>query len=152
MKSKHIFVAALDVGEILPFSIKDIEKLAEQIKEQERAKKELEKFIGILENKFDEPVWYMGTDIIGEKYYERFIFDNGGFFEIMQEPPVALNAHFVHEKRAEKFHESLKDSLKQLLPDSPISDMFLNSIEIKTQEADSLTVHKWTKMKNIRKK
>ena len=88
---------------------------------------------------------------LGEKSYERFIFENGGFFEIMTESPVALNAHFVHEEQAYKFSVALKTSLKQILPQSKIIDMFLESIKVETEADESLTVHKWHSMKNIRK-
>ena len=151
MNTKHIFVPALDVGEFLPFGIKETTKLGDQIKEQERAKKELEKFIIMLEKEFGEPIWYMGTDIIGEKYYERFIFENGGFLEVMMESPVAINSHFVHENRAEKFREALKNSMSKILPESPITNMFLESIELQSSDDETLTVHKWNIMKNIRK-
>jgi hypothetical protein len=151
MKSKHIFVPALDVGEFLPFCVRETHKLYDQIKEQERAKRELENFINLLEKHYEEPIWYMGMDIIGEKSYERFIFENGGFFEIMTESPVALNAHFVHDEQANKFSVALKTSLKQILPQSKIIDMFLESIKVETEEDESLTVHKWHSMKNIRK-
>jgi len=152
MKPKHIFVPALDVGELLPFVTRGSIKLSDQIKEQERARKELERFISMLEEKFDEPIWYMGMDVIGEKSYERFIFENGGFFEVMTESPVALNAHFVHEKRAEKFCQALKKALKQILPNSPITSMFIDSISVQTQEDETLTVNKWHTMREIRKK
>ena len=49
MKTKHIFVPILDVGDVLPFIVKKTKKLSENIKEQERAKEELVKFIDKLE-------------------------------------------------------------------------------------------------------
>jgi hypothetical protein len=151
MKTKHIFVPALDVGELFPFVIRETNKLSDQIKEQERSKKELERFILILEQKFGEPIWYMGMDIIGEKAYERFIFENGGFFEVLVESPVALNAHFVHEDKADKLCNALKDTLREVLPKSAITEMFIDSIRVETQEDETLTVHKWHKMRDIRK-
>ncbi len=152
MKTRHIFVPALDVGELLPFCIREKDKLSEQIKEQERAKKELENFINLLEKHFEEPVWYIGMDIIGEKSYERFVFDKGGFFEVLTESPVALNAHFADIKRANYFVTALKDSLKKILPESPITEMFMESIVVQTEQDESLSVNKWHTMKDIRKK
>lgn len=150
MKTKHIFVTALDVSELLPFCFVQTKKVKDSLKEEERARKELEKFIDILEKKFKEPIWYMGADIIGEKSYERFIFEKGGFFEIMVEPPVAMNAHFVHEKRAEDFCKALKKALTDIMPKNAVSKMFVDSIEVQSEYGDSLTVDKWSKMKKIR--
>lgn len=150
MKTKHIFVAALDVSELLPFCIVQAKRIKDSLKEEERARKELERFIDILEKKFKEPVWYMGMDIIAEKSYERFIFEKGGFFEIMVEPPVAMNAHFVHEKRAKNFCKALKKALAEIMPKNAVSKMFIDSIEVQSEQDDSLTVSKWSKMKGIR--
>ena len=150
MKTKHIFVPALDVGEILPFIVKRTKTLAENIKEQQRAKDELIKFIDKLEKNYKEPIYYMGMDIIEAKTYERFIFEKGGFFEIMVESPLAMNAHFVHEKEAKKFCAALKSTFKSILKKDQVSKMFINSIEVSTEEDESLTYEKWDKMKNIK--
>ncbi|MBW2971323.1 hypothetical protein KY320_04145, partial [Candidatus Woesearchaeota archaeon] len=117
--------------------------------EQDRAKKELVRFIELLENKYKQPVYYMGMDIIEAKTYERFIFDNGGFLEIMSEAPLALNAHFVHREQAEDFKKALVETLKEILPKTPVADMFLNSIEVNDEKDQSLTYDKWDKMKEL---
>ncbi len=150
MKTKHIFVPALDVGEILPFLVRKTKDIGKNLQEQERAKKELVSFIDKLEKNLNQAVYYMGFDIIGEKAYERFIFDKGGFFEIMIESPLALNAHFVHESQAKSFLQALKKTLKSILPKNPISDMFIESIEIQDEKDESLTVAKWHELKDIR--
>ena len=150
MKTKHIFVPALDVGELLPFAVKKTKKLVENFAEQERSRKELVKFIDQLQKNFKEQIWYMGMDVIGEKSYERFMFDKGGFFEVMVENPIAMNAHFVHEKRAKKFKDALKKTLKFMLPKTSISEMFLNSIEVQDEDDAFLTVQEWNRLKKIR--
>src|SRR3989344_6964818 len=152
MKTKHIFVPALDVGEILPFVIRKTKTLKNFIKEQERARKELEKFIDGLQKNYKEPIWYMGMDVISGKTYERFIFEKGGFFEIMIEEPLALNAHFVHQKQANKFSLALKKTLKGVLSKGPSSELFLESIEVQSEEEEDLTYKKWTSLKQIRGK
>jgi hypothetical protein len=150
MKTKHIFVPALDIGENLPFAIKKTKTLAENFSEQERSKNELTKFIDLLQKNYKEKIWYMGMDVIGEKSYERFIFDKGGFFEVMVENPVAMNAHFVHDKPAKKFSIALKKTLKELMTNGPVTDMFINSIEVQDEQDAFLTVNEWHKMKNVR--
>jgi hypothetical protein len=150
MKTKHIFVASLDVGEILPFAAKEKKTLKENMDEQERAKKELVKFIDKLEKHYGESIFYMGVDLIEAKNYERFIFEDGGFFELMVGVPLALNAHFVHDKQAKKFCEALKKTLRSILKKSSVSDMFISSIEVNSEDDQSLKYDSWDKVKGIK--
>ena len=150
MKIRHIFIPALDVGEILPFTVRKTKTLKESIEEQERAKKELIKFIDMLEKNYKESIYYMGMDIIEAKSYERFIFEKGGFFEVMIEAPLAMNAHFVNKDRANKFRFALKKTLKEVMKKDKMSDIFINSIEINSEQDQSLTYEEWGKIKRIK--
>ena len=78
------------------------------------------------------------------------MFENGGFFEIMIEAPLAMNAHFIDEKKADSFCRAIKNTLSNMLPDSPVSKMFIDSIAVQTQDDDSLTYKKWETMKDIK--
>jgi len=151
MKTKHIFVPALDVGELLPFVVKKTKTLQESIKEQERARNELVKFIDKLEKNYRETIYYIGMDIIESKSYERFIFDKGGFFEVMTETPLAMSAHFVHDKQARKFCNALKKTIKDVLKNNEMGQMFVDSVEVGTESDPSLTFKGWNTMKNIKK-
>ncbi len=151
MKTKHVFVPLLDVGELLPFVVKAKESLQDNLTEQDRAKQELVKFITHLEKQYKEGIFYMGMDIIESKSYERFIFEKEGFFEIMTEAPLAMNAHFIKEKTAKKFSAALKKAIKKSLPDNPMAEMLLNSIEVQCEQDQSLTYAKWDTMKDIKK-
>lgn len=150
MKTKHIFVPALDVEEILPFVVRKTKTLQENIKEQQRAKDDLVKFIDKLEKNYKESIYYMGMDIIEAKTYERFIFEKGGFFEMMVESPLAMNAHFVHQTQAKRFCEALKKTFKSILKKDVVSEMFINSIEVDSEEDQTLSYHKWSKIKDIK--
>jgi hypothetical protein len=150
MKTKHIYVAAVDVGELLPFVVRETETVGQNIEEQERAKKELVKFIDLLEKNYKQGIFYMGMDIIESKSYERFIFQKGGFFEIMTEAPLAMNAHFVNQKHADKFCKALKKTLRQLLPDNEMTSLFVDSIEVQNEQEQTLTYQKWDRMKELR--
>ncbi len=151
MRTKHVYVALLDVGELLPFSVKERKKLPELIKEQERARKELVKFIDILEKEYREKIFYMGMDVIEAKTYERFIFEESGFFEVMTGAPLAMNAHFIDEKKAKKFCSALKKTLSKILPKNRISRMLINSIEVNTEKDQSLTYERWDRIKSIKR-
>lgn len=149
MKKSHIFVPLLDVQEILPFALGKEEILNEGVGEEDRAKKELLKFIEKLEKNFGEDIYYIGMDIIGEKSYERFILKKGGFLEVMIEKPLALNAHFINKRRAKKFLDSLKKSLKTISKNKNIN-FLLDSLQVQTEEDTSLSVERWNIMKSIR--
>ena len=149
MQNKHIFVPALDVEEILPFAVRKTKTLSENIKEQQRAKDELIKFIDKLEKNYNVSIYYMGMDIIEAKAYERFIFEKGGFFEIMIESPLAMNAHFVHENQAKKFCAALKKTFKSIMKNDKLSDIFINSIEVNSENDQSLTYERWGKIKDL---
>jgi len=53
-----------------------------------------------------------GMDVVDEKNYERFIFEKGGFMEIMVEAPLVISAHFVHMDQARFFRTSLQAALR----------------------------------------
>lgn len=149
MRTKHIFVASLDAGELLPFAVRKTKTVQENIQEQERAKKELIKFIDRLEKNYNDSIYYMGMDLIEAKNYERFMFEKGGFFEVMVESPLAMNAHFVHRKRAETFCNALKKTLRSMLRKDKVTEMFVDSIEVNSEQDQSLTYEKWSKLKAI---
>lgn len=150
MKVRHFFVPVLDTAELLPFAIKPNHNLLESFKQQDEAHKKLAKFIDMLQRAFHEPIWYMGFDIIGEKFYERFIFENGGFFEVMMEAPLAMNAHFVHTKRADKFAIALQKVFTKMLPKTPIAAMFIDSIKASAAEEYEFKVQTWEKLKGLK--
>jgi hypothetical protein len=152
MNIKHIFISALDIDEQLPFAVnkKKYKSLQENFKDQEQASKKLNLFVSSLEKMFKEKIYYIGMDVIGEKSYERFMFNNSGFFEVMVEPPIAMNAHFPDQKRAKHFCNALKKTISKLLPPTPQRDMFIDSIEVNDEKDTSLTVEGWKKIKKIR--
>ena len=117
--------------------------------EQERCMGELDRFIIALEKNYGEGVFSIGFDIIGEKYLQRFIFENEGFLEVMIQAPVAIAAHFVREKKAEKFVNALRKTLKDILPKSTARDLMIENIEVQ-KEDEVLTHEKWQKLKKIR--
>ena len=150
MKNRHIFIPAVDVGEIVPFSIRKTDSVQESIQSQDGAKKALIAFIDKLEAQFGESIYYLGFDEIGGKFYERFMFEKGGFFEIMMEAPLAMNAHFTGQERANSFCEALKQTLREALPKDKVAQMFIDSIAVQSEQDDSLTYKKWETMKEIR--
>lgn len=152
MIQKHYFIPALDAGDLLPFGIHQKKSFQDEVAEQERARQELVKFVECIEKHAKQKMFYLGMDVIGEKSYERFLIENGGFFEAMVETPVALNAHFCTEKEAKSFLKALQKALRDVLPKGPLPQMFIDSLSVEHQEDMTLAVSSWNKMKHIRKK
>lgn len=140
MEVKHAWVSLLDILEVLPFAVFAGEK---EIKNEK-----LFEFIDTLSEIFEEKIYYIGSDIIQEKFYERFLFEKGGFLEIMLQAPVAIIAHFVEKDRAEKFAEALKSALEKICHEK--AEMLKNLIEVSCEEEQALNYKTWEKLKEIR--
>ena len=74
----------------------------------------LEKFLKILEKKFGEVIWYIGTDLLDGNIVERFLFHKSGFMEISLSRKTLLKAFFPDKKKAEKFAKALEKTAKKL--------------------------------------
>ncbi len=149
MITKHSFVSVLDVDEQLPLVPKETHAMEEHLKEQERVRQELVRFIGVLQKKFKERIYYLGSEVIEGKSFQEFMFQGSGFLEISGEPPIAINAHFHDQKRARKFAVALKGALADVVPQSKTKAMFLDSIDVKDEHEVSLTFQKWAKMHHM---
>lgn len=139
MQSKHSFVSFLDLTETLPFA---------PSKESDEYMLKLFKFLDRLSYGFREKIYYIGQDNIGEKFYDRFLFEKGGFIEIMAQKPVAIVAHFVEKKRAEKFADALKTMI--IKTKTPAAKIVADSIEWSTETENILDYKTWSKLRSIR--
>lgn len=155
MKSKHSYVVLIDLPEALPFTNKKLIKTPKDIieaqKETEKTEKELLHFIMILEKNFKEEISFIGEDIIGEKFYKRFLFPKSGFMEIMYQPPVSIVTHFIEKKRAEQFALALKKTLEKYISNEKIKNILINLVEVNTEKEEVLTYEKWNKLREIRR-
>ena len=153
MKSKHCYVVLIDLPEALPFEIKPPSKLSELAKigkDSIDAEKGLFKFVTLLEKNFKEDFSFIGEDIVGGKFYKRFLFSKSGFLEIMYQAPVAIIAHFLDKKRAEDFAKALKTTLKQTVKNTKVLTILQNMVEVNSEKEEPLTYEKWTKLREIR--
>ena len=154
MKSKHTYVVLIDLPEALPFEFKltktkpdGLDKLDHDAKKSEE---ELFKFITRLEKHFKEEFSFIGEDIIGEKFYKRFLFPKGGFLEIMYQPPAALIGHFIKLDRAKAFAKTLEKVIDETVKENKVKMILKNLIEVNTEKEEPLTYDKWTKLTKIR--
>ncbi|MBN1502393.1 hypothetical protein JW930_02515 [Candidatus Woesearchaeota archaeon] len=143
-------VSLLDVNELLSFAKQEVKGLEDEIKEEQRVEEELKEFIKHIEKHSGHKLNYIGHEKRYGKHLVRFLFQDGGFLEVIVEKPLAMNAHFSDEEQAKKFVSGLKKTLEKTLPDHPVKDMFIDSIHIEDGfKDDVLTVDKWSKIHGI---
>jgi len=111
---KQIFVSLKDEKGILPFSMKK-GSMAETMNGLDNSEKNLEFFIRLLEKAMHEVLWYIGADMLGDSYYERFMFNKSGFLEILLGEKTEIKAYFPTSEKAEKFKKALQHALTKLL-------------------------------------
>lgn len=154
MKSKHTYVVLIDIPEALPFEFKPKKIGPDGLPELDGAAKkteeELFKFVKKLEKHFKEEFSFIGEDIVGEKFYKRFLFPKGGFLEIMYQPPAALIGHFIKLDRAKKFAKAIGKVIDETIKQAKVKMILKNLIEVKTEKEEPLTYEKWTKLTKIR--
>ena len=156
MKSKHTYVVLIDLPEALPFEFKlnrtkpDGDGLDMLDGEAKKSEQELFKFVARLEKYFKEEFSFIGEDIIGEKFYKRFLFPKGGFLEIMYQPPAALIGHFIEPNRAKSFAKVLEKVIDETVKDDKVKMIIKNLIEVNTEKEEPLTYDKWSKLTKIR--
>lgn len=92
-------------SDVLPFVIDNMD-----YRKMEIANDLLQKFVTLLEKKFDV-IWYMGSDFEGEKLYERFMFHHGGFMEISLSGELRC---YFYEDKVEKFKKALFYAVKKM--------------------------------------
>ncbi|MDI6826229.1 MAG: hypothetical protein QMD36_03485 [Candidatus Aenigmarchaeota archaeon] len=154
MKSKHTYVVLIDLPEALPFEFKLTKTKPGELKEldhvSKKSEEELFKFVTRLEKQFKEEFSFIGEDIIGEKFYKRFLFPKGGFLEIMYQPPAALIGHFIELDRAKAFARALEKVIDETVKEEKVKMILKNLIEVNSEKEEPLTYEKWTKLTKIR--
>lgn len=147
--SKYYLISIQDVAELLPFVKKECDNLADEIEEENRIKQHLNRFKDILERHFGDSVAYIGEEKSYGKHLERFLFEHGGFMEIMLEPPLILKVHFLSQATAQRFAEALKKTMSEVIQNHPLKDMFIENITVEETEKDPIPIKTWAKMHHI---
>lgn len=156
MKTKHSYVTLVDIPEVLPFEVKPRKggrkiKVEKLLNEDDENTKKIFEFVELLEKAFGEEFSYIGEDIVGDKFYKRFLFPKGGFLEIMTQAPAAIIAHFVENRRAKKFAAALKKVITKTVEDKTSVSILKGLVEVASEKEEPLTYEKWSELKEIRK-
>lgn len=149
MKTRHCCVSFLDVPEVFPFGLEKEENVLDMLEKPDLTEGKLLEFISHLEDEFEEEIYRIGQDIIGERLYRRYLFKRDGFLEIAMEKPCAVIAHFVTINRGRKFAESLAKVIKKYLGDG-IGDLMVNDINIAYEAEDALTQYKLAELRKLK--
>lgn len=152
-KVRHAYVTLLDLPEAMPFGFVADEKMSQPDADEKKlaeSDRKLIIFAAVLQKNFKEQLVYIGEDVIGEKFYKRFLFENNGFVEIMTGVPVVISAHLIGKARADKFADALRKTITQTIKDPKPRQILLSSIEVSEDEGDRLSYEKWEKLKDIR--
>ncbi len=150
---KHFYVTLLDLPEALPFAFKPsttMKDLARDEKIEAKTEKILLKFITHLMKKFGDDFAFIGEDVIGEKFYRRFLFEKNGFVEIMTGVPAVISAHFTSKARAEKFAGALRKTIESQVKNKRAKTVLLQAVEVSEDDSSRLTFEKWEKLREIR--
>ena len=148
MKKTNYNISLLDVPEVLPFKISSADGGGAQ--GEEKADKELFRFISELEKEFSEELYYIGWDKIGGKFYRRFLFEEEGFLEVSMTPPCAIVAHFHDKNRAHLFARALKDAVLKTVGENILTEMLVEDINITKGDEGGLTQYKLSELREIR--
>ena len=150
---KHFYITLLDLPEALPFAfvpMVNLDDTNKDTKKEEEADRKLQKFVVQLMKKFGEDFAFIGDDIIGEKFYKRFLFEKNGFLEVMTGVPAVISAHVTTKARAEKFAKALRETIQKQLTNEKARTILLSAVEVSEDEASRLSFEKWEKLRSIR--
>jgi len=150
---KHFYVTLLDLPEALPFAFTpsgNFEQMDDDARKEAVADVKLQKFVATLMKKFGEDFAFIGDDIIGEKFYKRFLFEKNGFVEVMTGVPAVISAHFTTKARAEKFAKALRETVEIQVSEQKVKGILMNAVEVSEDEASRLSFEKWEKLRNTR--
>lgn len=155
-KLKHAYVTLVDLPEALTFGYQSAKEyteaaqMEEDQKKQEEGDKKLFAFVDLLQSGMNEEFVFIGDDMIGEKFYKRFLFEKGGFVEIMTGVPIAISAHFTGLARAKTFADVLSKALEKTVENQQIAEILKNTLVVNEEEAYKLTYETWDKMRQVR--
>ncbi len=150
LKGDYKVVHFVDVNELLGCAKKEFSELDQQIKEEERVEKELREFIKHVEKHSGHKIHHIGNSKDFGVFMVKFLFKKGGFMEVIGERPLTLKAHFINKKDADMFAKGLKKALHNLLPETPVKDMVIDSIAVEDGfKEEQISVGKWKKMNKL---
>ncbi len=151
MKIKHCCVSVLDVPEVLPFGFEsEVAGSVQDILEyNDHSDEVLSDFMSDLEREFCEGVYTLGTDVVGDKFYRRFMFEKGGFAEVAIERPCAIIAHFISLERGHAFAEALSKVINKYVK-GEIGELLIGDIQVSFQEESELNNYKIAELRKLR--
>jgi len=151
MKIKHCCVSVLDVPEVLPFGFESEAEggVRDLLDYNDHSDEVLSHFMSDLERELGEGVYTLGMDVVGDKFYRRFLFEKGGFAEVAVERPCAVVAHFISLERGHSFAEALSKVIGKYVK-GEIGDLLIGDIQVSFQEESELSNYKLAELRKLR--
>jgi hypothetical protein len=150
MEIKHCCVSLLDVPDVLPFGFERLENnLMDILDGTDEMDGALIAFMTDLELEFNEDVYQLGQDMVGEKLYRRYMFEKGGFLEVAMERPCAVIAHFISLERGQTFAEALSRVVIGYVKGG-LGDLLVGDIQVSFQEESQLSNFKLAELRKLR--
>ena len=145
---KFHMVTFLDVTELLSIAKRKRNNSEDMLREELRVEEELQKFIALLEKNTKFKIHHMGHEKSYGVHLVRYMIRNNGFIEFIVDKPLTINAYFIEREKAKVFANGLKKTLREVIPDSPISDQVIDSVTL-MEKNNVLHLEKWAKMHAI---
>jgi len=141
----HYSISIVDPKDLLPFRIEKRAGIKKRLKEEIREKKKLDEVISLIK-KYNLKVLYLGEDRERGRHIERFLLQDG-YMEIIMEYPVSITASFLDKKTAGKYANAFQKIFKEIIPDSDLKELFIDSVLIEKKEP--LSRQNWDFMRSI---
>lgn len=119
-------VVLVDFSGLLPFKLEKTEILTRQ---EEVSQENLERFLVGLEHGLKDEFVYIGSDLLETKLFHRAILKTG-LLELLIGTPVTLLGHFKEKDNAQKFKNTLRKTLEEIVP-KQLAPLLEESIEIR---------------------
>ena len=145
VKLQHYIVIVVDVQELIP--LEDESKRG--LEKEASVAKHTKELISLLQKNYHDKILYIEEGSVGGRCVQRFLFKKGGLLELIEDKPFAIKAHFVKRNEADHFLRALKKTLRQIVPENPVKEMFINDIGVDIIENDPLSEEKWTLLHNV---
>jgi hypothetical protein len=124
-------INVLDVNNILPFSKQEGEDFKQNAQAMERVLTQFSSFKSVFERHLGQKLLQFDEETGKGSHTIRFFFDNHeGMMEVLIERPTVVNLYFVRRRDAVKCLHALQQTLRIVIPQVPVRDLFIGSLHV----------------------
>ncbi len=143
-------INVLDTNDLMPFSKPEGFEPSEDFQLRDAVLARTTEFTTTLAKKFSCRLISIGEETQAGRHVLRYVFSGKeGLLELIIDRPAVLNAYFVKRKDAVAFLHALRATLARELPESPVKQLFIDSIHITKGLDEKITHETHHKMRAI---